>query len=148
MIANNALSVDFAGWPHAWDDTSVRKITVLMSDGQNTKLNEIVGWRYSMHSPDYWNTNAPTSSEKITIIDNEQTGQGDRLLKDICDQAKIGTNSTIYTIGFELAGEPNATAALEDCASSLSTHYLVDGAELSTAFRNIADEIVTLKLIN
>jgi hypothetical protein len=100
-----------------------------------------------MHSPDYWNINEPTSTEKIAIIDNEQTGQGDVLLKDICDQAKIGANATIYTIGFELAGEPIATAALEDCASSLSTHYVVDGAELSTAFRNIALEIVTLKLI-
>jgi Flp pilus assembly protein TadG len=130
MIANNELSVDFAGWPHAWNDTSVRKITVLMSDGQNTKLNEIV------------------DGTKVAIIDNETRGDGDPILADICAAAKIGANATIYTIGFELADQPLATAALENCASSLSTHYLVEGVEISTAFRNIADEIVTLKLIN
>jgi hypothetical protein len=130
MIANNELSVDFAGWPHAWNDTAVRKITVLMSDGQNTKLNEIVG------------------GTKVAIIDNEIRGDGDPILADICAAAKIGVNSTIYTIGFELAGQPLATAALANCASSLSTHYLVEGVEISTAFQNIADEIVNLKLVN
>lgn len=148
MIDNNQLSADFAGWPLAWNDTSVRKITVLMSDGQNTKLNEIVDDIYDNHSPDYWNVTNPASGEKIAIIDSENTGEGDVLLKAICNQAKIGTNSTIYTIGFELAGQPVATAALEDCASSLSTHYMVDGVEISTAFKNIADDIVNLKLMN
>jgi hypothetical protein len=148
MIANGSLSQDFAGWPNAWNDTSTRKITVLMSDGQNTKLNEIVDDIYNQHSPDYWNLNAPGSGEKIAVIDSEVTGEGDVILKTICDQAMIGANSTIYTIGFELAGQPIAAAALEDCSSSLSTHYLVEGVEISTAFQNIADEIVNLKLVN
>ncbi len=146
MIANNELSVDFAGWPHAWNDTSVRKITVLMSDGQNTLLNEIEDEEYYAQSPAYWNVNM--SEEKIAIIDNENDGEGDVLLGTICDHVKVGENSTVYTIGFELADQPMATAALKDCASSLSTYYLVDGADLSTAFKNIADEIVTLKLVN
>lgn len=148
MIANNELSAEFAGWPHAWSDTSVRKITVVMSDGQNTRLNEIDPSAYEKHTPDYWNVNAPGRGEKITVIDNDRTGQGDRLLKDICDQAKVGVNSTVYTIGFELGGQPKAKIALGDCSSSLSTFYLVDGVDISTAFQNIADEIVNLKLIN
>ncbi len=146
MIANNELSAAFAGWPHAWNDTSVRKITVLMSDGQNTLLNEIVDEEYYAQSPAYWNVNM--SEEKIAIIDNDNDGEGDVLLGTICDHVKVGANSTIYTIGFELADQPKATAALKDCASSLSTYYLVDGVDLSTAFKNIADEIVTLKLVN
>jgi Flp pilus assembly protein TadG len=148
MIANNELSEDFAGWPHAWNDTSVRKITVLMSDGQNTKLNEIRDDLYYEKSPDYWDENKPRRGEKIAVVDNDRTGEGDDLLRAICDQAKIGANSTLYTIGFELADEPKATAVLEYCASSLTTHYLVDGAELSAAFKNIADDIVNLKLTN
>ncbi len=52
------------------------------------------------------------------------------------------------TIGFELAGQPKAEAALKDCASAPSTFYLVNGVEISTAFKNIADEIVNLKLTN
>ena len=130
MIANGELSNNFDGWPNSWNDTTVRKITVLMSDGQNTKLNEIV------------------NGIKVSIIDNENRGDGDPILADICAAAKVGANATIYTIGFELADQPLATAALENCASSLSTHYLVEGVELLTAFQNIADEIVNLKLIN
>jgi hypothetical protein len=130
MIANGELSAEFDGWPNSWNDNSVRKITVLMSDGQNTRLNEIV------------------NGTKVAIIDNERRGDGDPILADICAASRVGSNATIYTIGFELGGEPLATAALENCASSLSTHYLVDGVEITTAFQNIADEIVNLKLIN
>ncbi len=148
MIANGDLSADFAGWPNAWNNTSVRKITVVMSDGQNTRLNEINDDDYDDHSPDWWNSNNPPSGSKIRVIDNAATGEGDVLLKQICDQAKLGLNSTVYTIGFELAGQPAAQAALEDCSSSLTTHYLVEGVDITTAFQNIADEIVNLKLTN
>ena len=118
-----------------------------MSDGQNTRLNEVEDAVYNGQTPDYWNTNSPGSA-KISIIDSESTGEGDVILKDICDQAKIGVNSTVYTIGFELAGQPTAAAALLDCSSSPTTNYLVDGVDITTAFQNIADEIVNLKLTN
>ncbi len=146
MIANGDLSAEFAGWPHASYEPGARKITVVMSDGQNTKLNEIEDEEYAEHTPDWWNSNNPPSGSKVTVIDSAQTGEGDVLLKQICDQAKLGQNATVYTIGFELAGQPVAQAALEDCSSSLSTHYLVEGVDINTAFQNIADEIVTLKL--
>ena len=146
MIADGDLSSNFAGWPHASNDPGVRKITVLMSDGQNTRLNEIDDDVYDDHAPSWWNSNNPPNGAKVSIIDSESTGEGDVLLNQICDQAKLGTNSTVYTIGFELQGQAVAQAALEDCTSSLSTHYLVSGVEISTAFQNIADEIVNLKL--
>ena len=146
MIADGRLSSDFAGWPHAWNDPQARKITVVMSDGQNTRLNEIVDDTYDDHSPAWWHVNNPPSGAKVSIIDSESTGEGDVILKQICDQAKVGENATVYTIGFELQGQPVAQAALEDCSSSLSTHYLVEGVEITTAFQNIADEIVNLKL--
>jgi len=148
MIAAGTLPKSFAGWPHSWTDGSVRKITVVMSDGQNTQLNAIYDSVYAKQTVTYWNSNAPRSGEKYSIIDNDKTGQGDVVMKKICDQAKVGTNSTVYTIGFELAGQPKAEAALKDCASAPSTFYLVNGVEISTAFKNIADEIVNLKLTN
>jgi len=147
-IANGELPSEFAGWPHAWNDPSVRKITVLMSDGQNTKLNEIVDKKYNNKSPKYWNENKPRSGEKIAVIDNEARGDGDPILADICAAVKTGANSIVYTIGFELAGEANAIAALNSCRTNPSTSYLVDGLDLSAAFKNIADDIVNLKLIN
>ena len=130
-IANNELPADFAGWPLAWNDPSVLKVTVLMSDGQNTKLNEIDG-----------------SGNKYAVIDNQARGDGDPILADICAAAKVGANSIVYTIGFELAGQANAIAALNSCRTNPSTSYLVDGLDLSAAFANIADDIVNLKLIN
>jgi len=147
MIADKELSSEFAGWPHAWNDPSVRKITVVMSDGQNTRLNEVKDDVYNGQTPDYWNKNSPGRA-KIAVVDSEKTGEGDVILKDICDQAKVGVNSTVYTIGFELGGQPTAAAALLDCASSPTTNYLVDGVDITTAFQNIADEIVNLKLTN
>ena len=148
LIASKKLSSKFAGWPHAWGDTSVRKITVLMSDGQNTKLNEIVDTIYAKRSPDYWNVNMPASGEKVAVIDSEATGAGDVILKRICDQAKLSETATVYTVGFELADQPVARAALENCSSAMSTHYLVEGNEILTAFLNIALEIMQLKLVN
>ncbi|MDH3665580.1 MAG: hypothetical protein OEN23_01475, partial [Paracoccaceae bacterium] len=117
-------------------------------DRQNTRLNEINDDDYDDQSPDWWNTNNPPPGTKVSIINSEATGEGDVLLKQICDQAKLGLNATVYTIGFELAGQPVAQAALEDCSSSLTTHYLVEGVDITTAFQNIANEIVNLKLTN
>lgn len=152
MIANGTLSEDFAGWPLAWNNPSVRKITVVMSDGDNTRLHEIretdSSTKYSDHSVEWWDVNYPPSGYKYAVIDDQKTGEGDALLKDICDQNKFGQNATVYTIGFEVSDNEDAQAALQDCASSLSTYYLVEGVDISTAFQNIADEIVTLKLTN
>ncbi len=148
MVADGRLPPAFANWPTAWTDPSVHKIVVLMSDGRNTRLDEIYDSIYRQHPVDYWNTHPPRSGEKYAVIDNDRGGQGDVLLRQICDQVKLGSNATIYTIGFELAGEPVAEAALRNCATSATTFYLVDGIEIATAFRNIADEIVNLKLIN
>jgi Flp pilus assembly protein TadG len=128
-IASGELPDTFAGWPLAWNDPSVLKVTVLMSDGQNTRLNEING-----------------KGKKYAVIDNDS--RGDPILADICAAAKTGANSIIYTIGFELAGQATAIAALNSCRTNPSTSYLVDGLDLSAAFANIADDIVNLKLIN
>ena len=117
-----------------------------MTDGQNTYLHEMTDSAYARQTPTYWNSNAPRSSDVYSVVPT--TPAGDALLKRICDQSKLGPNSTVYTIGFELDGEPEAKAALLDCASDAGTHYLVNGVEISTAFQNIADEIVTLKLTN
>jgi Flp pilus assembly protein TadG len=152
MIDSGALAENFAGWPHGWNDTTVRKITVLMSDGANTKLHEIHDGEssptYTDYSVDWWDQNYPPSGYKYEVVDDESTGVGDDHLKSICDRAKIGANSTVYTVGFEVSGNADARAALRDCASSPSTYYLAEGDALLTAFKNIANEIVNLKLVN
>ena len=46
---------------------------------------------------------------------------------------KAGENSIVYTIGFELTGTEGeaAAAVLEECATSASTSYRVDGVEIA-----------------
>ena len=148
LIADGDLDASFSGWPHAWNDNSVRKIFVLMSDGQNTRLNEIRDSIYPGQTPQWWNDNDPGSA-RYSVINNDSDGIGDLRLAEICNTVKTGSsNSIIYTIGFEVAGIPSAQAALLNCASNPTTYYLVEGVEISTAFRNIADEITNLKLLN
>ena len=135
-IASGNLPAEFAGWPLAWDDTGVLKVTIIMSDGVNTRLNEID--RYG---------------RKYAVIDNEgdvnnaTLGLGDVRLAEICAAAKTGASSVVYTIGFELTSSV-AIAALNSCRTNPSTSYLVDGLDLTVAFRDIADDIVNLKLTN
>lgn len=148
MIANEELSDNFAGWPHDWTDNSAQKIIILMSDGQNTRLHEVDDEVYASETPDYWNSNDPGSDRK-RVIDNENDGIGDTKLAEICTAAKAGTNVVVYTIAFEVADEPLAQTALQNCASDpVATYYPVEGVDISKAFQNIAEEIVNLKLVN
>ena len=81
-------------------------------------------------------------------IDNQNDGVGDEKLSEICTATKAAQNTIVYTIGFEVSDNSSAQTALLDCATDLTTYYLVEGVEISTAFRNIADEITNLKLLN
>ncbi len=150
-IAANKIDSDFADWPHEWDDPSVHKVTVIMTDGRNTTLREIKDHKYDDHPLAHWDQNRPENGD---FRNKTGTNSGDQHLKEICDQLKPATsantiaNSTVYTIGFELEGQDTAIAALEDCATNLTTFYLVEGVEIAAAFQNIADDIVNLQLIN
>ena len=148
VIANGDLPATFENYPAAWDDMSARKIIVMMSDGANTELRKMDAATYASRSPDYWETYSPPSGSVTKIIDNINQGDGDPLLSDICAVARNGANTIVYSIGFEVSNNASAQAALQDCASSLSTYYLVEGVEISAAFQNIADEITNLKLTN
>ncbi|MEL7173501.1 MAG: hypothetical protein AAFN05_11135, partial [Pseudomonadota bacterium] len=84
--------------------------------------------------------------DNASMTDANAVPLGDSKLYEICDAVKQGASTVVYTIGFELSSDPAAAAVLEECATSLSTHYLVEGVDISTAFGNIASELKTLKL--
>lgn len=65
-------------------------------------------------------------------------------LSNICTAAKEA-GIVIYTIGFEMTDA--SAAVMEDCASSPSHHFLVEGVEISDAFSAIATSINQLRLI-
>ena len=71
--------------------------------------------------------------------------QGDALLSNICDAAKA-EGIVVWTIGFETS--THGSEVMEDCASSPTHFFDVDGVEISDAFSAIARHINNLKLIN
>ncbi len=146
MISSGDVDSSFSGWPADWNDMRTRKILVLMTDGRNTRQYRVNDTGYATQSPDYWNENVIPSQWMELPIDNENDGKGDDYLSDICGAAKVYANTIVYTIGFELASSPEAAAALLDCASSPSTHYMVEGVNIDLAFSNIAAQLENLRL--
>ncbi|MEC9102176.1 MAG: hypothetical protein VX878_00040, partial [Pseudomonadota bacterium] len=65
------------------------------------------------------------------------------LLQHICDAAK-NNGILIYSIGFEISN--TSAQAMEDCASSPSHFYRVEGVNISDAFSSIARQLVQLRL--
>lgn len=63
--------------------------------------------------------------------------------KDICDAAKA-QGIIVYTIGFEAPSD--GQAVLQDCASTDSHYFDVDGLEIADAFNSIATSIRQLRL--
>ncbi len=163
-IAANELPASFAGFPHSWDDDEANKFVVLMTDGVNTNLNKIKEEIYEAkrdpdtpgdEAADYYHENAP-GSDKYTELGRNG---GNALLQDICSSIKSQPKRPIiYTIGFELNdGSSDAAIATEElkkCAKNpspdadkpYSTHFEVEGVEISAAFKVIAEEIIQLKL--
>ncbi len=77
------------------------------------------------------------------VMDYVYSGEKDDRLDDACQAAK-DQNIVIYTIGFEVSD--TSAQVMEDCASTPSDFYRVEGTEISDAFSSIAKTIQRLKL--
>lgn len=128
------------------------KVVVLMTDGVNTDARRIKEFAYD--TPDmraFW--------ERYNIVDVEDDVDGNlqdelfevqytgtyanTLLQNICTAAKE-EGILIYTIGFEI--DDTAATHMENCASSASHFYRVEGVQISDAFKSIARELKQLRL--
>lgn len=82
----------------------------------------------------------PLAAVDSDLVDNNAA---DARLKNICETAR-DEGIIIYTVAFEA---PSAgRAALQNCASSPSHYFDVDGPDISLAFDAIASDIRALKL--
>ena len=53
----------------------------------------------------------------------------------------------VYTVGFDLAGDPNAQALMAGCATDAAHAYLATtGADLTAAFQEIGQNIASLRV--
>lgn len=78
------------------------------------------------------------------VMDDVAYGTKDTRTRSICNAAKQN-GIIVYTIGFEAPSA--ARVVLQDCASSDSHFFDVDGLEIRDAFAAIATSIRQLRLV-
>jgi Flp pilus assembly protein TadG len=113
-------------WPEVWD---------MMGTRYNAYYNQ-----YRMRN---WGSEYYDWRDKVTNSIGGSTK--DSRLSNACDAAK-DNGVVIFSIGFEVT--TSSAAVMEDCASSESHFYRVEGIEISDAFNAIAQTIQRLKLTN
>lgn len=91
----------------------------------------------TIYLPDY----IDSSYARNTSLVN--SSEADARLSDLCEAAR-DQGVIIYTVAFEAPS--GGQAALQDCATSDSHYFDVDGTDISVAFSAIASDIRALKL--
>ena len=154
FVANNNVDAVFANRPASHSDAETLKTIVLMTDGQNSSSNRIASYYYDSDSErvhwnnynlNYYLSNYVNYYYRSGFYWQKYTAsQGDTLLKSICDAAK-DAKIVIWSIGFEVTD--HGADVMNDCASSPSHFFRVEGVEISDAFEAVARQINQLRLI-
>lgn len=137
------LSPQWAGiWPAstpgAYGSKSVKKIAILMTDGEfnSPYCNGAIARDATTGSGsamDHINCNAPNGSSYAQAL-------------ALCSAMK-STGIEVYTIGFDVVDSSSARQVMTECASDASRAYnAADGTQLRAAFRDIAMKIANVYL--
>ncbi len=118
-------------WPEVWSTMTVKNHAYArhIASGDNTSTS------YSSSVYQKW-----LRKTRVYIGSNTK----DDRLSDICTAAK-NAGTIIFAIGFEAPN--NGQEVMQDCASSDSHYYDVEGTEISEAFAAIASKITELRLV-
>jgi len=154
-VVQNIGTVDgvFTDRPASYSDSDTLKTIILMTDGENVPTVRIKDSRYNTSSeryhwsryPLYWwlNRSVKSSRHYKWRYTKYSSSQADTMLSNICDAAKA-KHIVIWSIGFEVGN--HGASVMEDCASSPSHFFRVEGVEISEAFAAIARQINQLRL--
>jgi hypothetical protein len=143
----------YAQRPLEYDDTETLKTIVLMTDGKNSKSSRLREPAYNSTS-DYahwdrynlWHylTRYVSSNKRYRYYREKYSAlESDVYTQSICSAAKT-QGVVIWTIGFEV--DAHGASVMQDCASSPSHFFEVEGIEISEAFDAIARQINQLRL--
>ncbi|WP_299723629.1 Tad domain-containing protein [uncultured Tateyamaria sp.] len=152
LSLENRIDSAFANRPAAYTDTETLKTIILMTDGENVPTVRIQDWYYAQPShyvhwsryPLYWYLNNYVGGSWDNWRYTKYTSaQADDMLEDICDAAKA-QGIVVWSIGFEVTNF--SAGIMENCASSPSHFFRVEGVEISEAFEAIAKQINQLRL--
>lgn len=153
LVNNNDIDHAFDDRPVAYDDVETLKTVVLMTDGKNSSAQRIKSWAYDSTSDYYhWSRynlwyylqrNVSNYNRSNYYWYKYNAAQGDALLDDICDASKEA-GIVIWSIGFEV--DDHGADVMQNCASSPSHFFRVEGIEITEAFDAIARQINQLRL--
>ena len=152
LANNNKIENTFRVRPVDYDDDETLKTIVLMTDGQNVNTTRIQPWYYNSDSEIYhWSrytlhwylNNYVYGSWSNWRYTKYTSSQADAMLDRICDAAK-DKGIVVWSVGFEVTD--HSAGVMEDCASSPSHFFRVEGIEISDAFESIAKQINQLRL--
>lgn len=152
MSLDNKIDAEFASRPASYDDVETLKTIILMTDGQNVDTVRIQPWYYAQPShyvhwsryPLYWYLNNYVGNNWSNWrYTKYSSGQADNMLENICDAAKA-QGIVVWSVGFEVTNY--SAGVMEDCASSPSHFFRVEGVEIGEAFEAIAKQINQLRL--
>jgi Flp pilus assembly protein TadG len=131
---SNAVSADSV--PAPYNQPQTLKVVILMTDGAfNTPYCKGVVASDAAYGGASDHINCPATNGNPFV-------QADKLCKSIKDKGVI-----IYTVGFNIGGDADATKLMNDCATSPEYVYLpANGADLKVAFRTIAQDINALRI--
>ena len=137
------LSRDFGIWnganqPAAYGTKNVKKITVIMTDGEfNSSYCKGVIAKSSTHG---------SGADEDKIDCNAPNGSAISQVQKLCDAMKK-KGIVIYTVGFDIEKLEIVKQTLTDCATSPSNAYLAATSDqLSTAFREIGRKVTGMRL--
>lgn len=153
LVNGDDVDTAFLGRPADHSDVETLKTIILMTDGQNSSSSRISSYYYDEDSEIvHWSNYNFNYYLSRYVNRRYRSGYyyqkyyaslGDTLLDNICDAAKA-SNIVIWSIGFEVTD--HGADVMQDCASSPSHFFRVEGVEISEAFEAIARQINQLRL--
>ncbi len=130
----------------AYDAEHLRKVIILMTDGENTMGDPSSG---SEQNRSYYSGLGYIWQGLLSLLSGSpatRTQAMDGRLSALCQNIKA-KNITVYTVRVEV--KSGASTVLQTCASSLGNYYDVqDVAQLNAAFESIAGSIDTLHILH
>lgn len=153
LVADGDMPSEFIDRPFDYGDPTVLKTIILMTDGKNSRSNRLKEPVYNSTS-DYWHWNqynlwyylqryVRSSKWSKFYYEKYSAAESDAYTQTICNVAKE-KGIVIWSIGFEV--DDHGASVMQDCASTPSHFFRVEGIEISEAFDAIARQINQLRL--
>lgn len=153
LIGGGHVDGIFSGRPASFSDPETLKTVILMTDGKNDRSNRINPSVYRTNSHyahwdryNFWwyvSRYVRSNQQHAWWQEYYNATTGDSLTDSICSVAKQA-GIVVWTIGFEV--DNHGANVMQNCASSPSHFFRVEGVDIRSAFEAIGRQINQLRL--